>query len=262
MSNGKPPIGEIQRFAGPSFIQTVGHRQVRATFCSPGVKRDGNSVRPENVRFRDWLNYGGPMLDSHKIDVPVAKCIEAQADSKSFRGLFQFPDEGVNPDSDRVYAGIKAGLYGATSIGFRPTRITPLKNGTGYSIDECDLIEVSVVTTPADCDALITERSSKRAGKALSTENAAHIKTAAKSAAVAADRCRRVLTNAGELADSDPDDDADDSGISDDAARAARARKAKALKLRAAAQDAAARKPSALSESERRAKALKLAGSR
>ena len=260
MSNGKPPIGEIQRFAGPSFIQTVGHRQVRATFCSPGVKRDGNSVRPENVRFRDWLNYGGPMLDSHKIDVPVAKCIEAQADSKSFRGLFQFPDEGVNPDSDRVYAGIKAGLYGATSIGFRPTRITPLKNGTGYSIDECDLIEVSVVTTPADCDALITERSSKRAGKVLSAKNEDHLRSIADSAGDIAKRAKTVLAQLPD--DNDPDADADDSGISDDAGRAARARKAKALKLRAAAQDAAARTPTTLTVAERRAKALRLAGAR
>ena len=95
-----------------------------------------------------------PMLWSHKQDEPIGVWTEFKADSRGVIGKGEiFTDVTRGNDVRNL---IKRGAVGSVSIGFRAKEYDNIEGG-GRLFKEIELFETSVVLTPANPKALITQ---------------------------------------------------------------------------------------------------------
>lgn len=125
-----------------------------------GVDSYGDTIIPG--AYKQALRAGLPkMLFNHSsYDLPIGKWLSAKEDE---RGLFV---EGEltpgNPQSDAVHAALKHGTVDGLSIGYYLKSGDYEETDTGRTIKKISrLVEISVVTFPADGDALIVPGSIK-----------------------------------------------------------------------------------------------------
>jgi HK97 family phage prohead protease len=131
------------------------HRVIRGVATTPSPDRVGDIVEPLGVDFKNPM----PLLWQHKSDKPVG-LVKFDKPTKSgitFEATLPKIDEpGVLKDRvDEAWQSIKAGLVRAVSIGFRALEQTVMKDG-GYRFVKSEVMELSLVTIPANADATIT----------------------------------------------------------------------------------------------------------
>jgi HK97 family phage prohead protease len=150
----------------------LGERQVKFIASDATLDRQGDVLVPEGC---DLANYkrNPILLWQHRPDSPVARAVSITASSRAVEALAQFPPEGTDETSDRVYKMIKAGVVNAVSVGFNPLEMEPLGRGRGQKYTRWELCEVSFVSIPANPAAVITERSMP---EALTEQEAARIR--------------------------------------------------------------------------------------
>lgn len=109
------------------------------------------------------------MLWSHQVETPIGQWIDFQDEAKGLRVTGRF---NLKTESGReAFEHARAGDVGALSIGF----VTP-EGGRRYlgkgawALDEVDLVEVSLVTAPANRNAVVT---GVKAAPQLHTKNEA-----------------------------------------------------------------------------------------
>jgi hypothetical protein len=86
-------------------------------------------------------------------------------ESAALVATISFPDQGISERADEILRLLKAGILGAVSIGFLPLEWEPIKGG-GLRFTRWELLELSVVSVPANPSALVTERSISLADEA------------------------------------------------------------------------------------------------
>jgi HK97 family phage prohead protease len=132
-------------------------RIIRGIATTPSVDRVGDIIEPDGVQFKNPM----PLLWQHKHDQPVGKTTFG----KPTKNGIPFESEFVSPDAvqseslkDRLqmaWDSVKTGLVRAVSIGFRPIEYAFMDNG-GVRYSETEVFELSVVTIPANADAVIS----------------------------------------------------------------------------------------------------------
>ena len=130
-------------------------RIVRGIATTPSTDRMGDIVEPLGIVFRNPM----PLLHQHdhsrpvgmvRFDKPTAEGITFEA------SLPQIADPGPLKDRvDTAWGEVKAGLVRAVSIGFRPLESSRMEDG-GYRYLRSEVVELSLVTIPANADATIT----------------------------------------------------------------------------------------------------------
>lgn len=117
-------------------------------------------------RDRDVINQAGWMLDNYlKNPVvlwghqygqpPIGTCTALNIKSGDLVAEAEFFDAETYPWADTIYRIVKAGGLRATSVGFRPKKYNWNADRGGVDIDEAELLEFSVVSVPANPEALI-----------------------------------------------------------------------------------------------------------
>jgi|GEM_PF-2437594 len=143
VKRGHVQLSNITKFVGN------GKRTIRGVANSGGVDRMGDIVEPKGGRWTLPV----PLLWQHKHDQPIGwvRTIEAKSD-----GLWITAElaEGIGK-ADEAWRMIEAGLVDSYSIGFRADDWDPLPGG-GMRFTSWSLLEVSVVTIPADPAAKIS----------------------------------------------------------------------------------------------------------
>lgn len=103
------------------------------------------------------------ILFNHNPNLPIAKCSKVGITDGKLCGTVEFPVKGLNALSDQVYDLIQAGILNAGSVGFISTEREVMRDKDGMWIGmtfkKPQLLEFSVVSIPANSDALITARS-------------------------------------------------------------------------------------------------------
>src|SRR5271157_2488533 len=98
----------------------------------------------------------------HSPSSPVARCSSIALVDGEVRGTAEFAPVGTSAAVDEAFGCVKAGVVGAVSVGFDIVDAEPLdaKKGTrgGLHIKRSTLLEISLVSIPADVGALITAR--------------------------------------------------------------------------------------------------------
>jgi HK97 family phage prohead protease len=100
------------------------------------------------------------VLWAHRHDQPpIGRARSIDVTSTGLRSVYEPPPRGVYPFADQVFDLAKAGFLNATSVGFRPTRSRYNEARKGIDYLEQELLEWSIVSVPANPEALIEARS-------------------------------------------------------------------------------------------------------
>lgn len=132
----------------------AGKRTIRGIATTPRVDRVGDVILSMGVKFTNPL----PLLHQHKSDKPVGTCVFKKPTEQGVEFEATLPEiDEPGPLKDRVdtaWGEVKAGLVRAVSIGFMPLKYSFLENG-GIEFQEVEVYELSLVTIPAQPDAII-----------------------------------------------------------------------------------------------------------
>ncbi|HEY4136484.1 MAG TPA: phage major capsid protein [Alphaproteobacteria bacterium] len=131
-------------------------RIIRGTATTPSPDRVGDIVEPLGVLFNNPMS----LLHQHDNKKPVGTVVFDKPTKNGITFEAHLPKiEIAGPLKDRVdtaWGEVKAGLVRAVSIGFRPLEYSFMENG-GIRYTETEVIELSLVTIPANAEATITQ---------------------------------------------------------------------------------------------------------
>ncbi len=148
-----------RRHSAPRIVKFlgVGERQIRVVASDATVDRMGDILVPWGV---DLSNYrrNPIVLAQHDASQPIARCSSIGVEGDAVIALIDFPAAGISARSDEYLRLMKAGILGAVSVGFLPLKQEPIGNG-GWKFTQWELLELSVVSVPANPSALVSERS-------------------------------------------------------------------------------------------------------
>lgn len=129
-------------------------RVITGTATTPTPDRMGDIVEPLGVKFKNPM----PLLHQHDARQPVGtvKFDKPTVDGVAFTArLPKIAEPGPLKDRvDTAWGEIKAGLVRGVSIGFRPIEFSFMDDG-GIRFVETEILELSLVTIPANADATI-----------------------------------------------------------------------------------------------------------
>lgn len=130
-------------------------RVIRGIATTPRPDRMGDIIEPMGVQFKNPL----PLLHQHRSDKPVGLVRFDKPTEKGIEFEASLPTiEEAGPLKDRVdtaWGEVKAGLVRAVSIGFRELEYSRMEDG-GYRYIQSEVLELSLVTIPANADAMIS----------------------------------------------------------------------------------------------------------
>ena len=129
-------------------------RVISGVATTPTPDRVGDVIEPLGVKFDNPL----PLLWQHRSDAPVGSVTFDKPTSKGIEFTAQLPTIAEpGPLKDRVdtaWGEIKAGLVRGVSVGFRALEHSVMDDG-GIRFIESEVLELSLVTIPANADATI-----------------------------------------------------------------------------------------------------------
>lgn len=129
-------------------------RIIRGIATTPSPDRMGDIVEPLGVKFNNPM----PLLHQHDHRMPVGTVTFDQPTDKGITFEAHLPQiSEAGPLKDRVdtaWGEVKSGLVRGVSIGFRPIEYSYLDDG-GVRFSVSEVIELSLVTVPANADATI-----------------------------------------------------------------------------------------------------------
>jgi HK97 family phage prohead protease len=139
------------------FLEGVTDRQVRVVASDGTRDRMGDILDPAGAEL-DQFRRNPVVLAQHDSSQPIARCPVIAVSGNQVVATIEFPAAGVSARSDEYLALLKAGVISAVSVGFIPLARSPLNDG-GYRFTSWELLELSVVSVPANANALVLERS-------------------------------------------------------------------------------------------------------
>ena len=130
-------------------------RIIRGVATTPNPDRVGDIVEPLGVQFKNPM----PLLHQHDHDKPVGTVTFDRPTRDGITFEARLPKiEEPGPLRDRVemaWGEVKAGLVRAVSIGFRALEYSFLDEG-GIRFNKSEVLELSLVSVPANADAVIS----------------------------------------------------------------------------------------------------------
>lgn len=133
-------------------------RVIRGVATTPSTDRVGDIVEPLGVKFKNplallWQHDSMQPIGTVKFDKPTKDGITFEAE------IPVIDTPGTLKDRiDEAWQSIQLGLVRAVSIGFRAIEYAFIDNSYGIRFIESEVFELSVVTIPANADAVITSK--------------------------------------------------------------------------------------------------------
>lgn len=131
-------------------------RLIEGIATTPSTDRMGDVIEPMGARFAAEL----PLLWQHDHASPVGHVRFGKPTAKGIpftANIVKIAEEGeLKALVDKAWQSVKARLVRAVSIGFRPIEYA-LMEGGGVRFLETEILELSLVTVPANSDCTITQ---------------------------------------------------------------------------------------------------------
>lgn len=139
-----------------SFQETSEERTITGIASTPSMDRDNDVIEAKGAKFALPI----PLLWQHNHNQPIGEVTHAQVTDKGVEftaKIAKIDDDGVLKSRiDEAWQTIKSGLVKCVSVGFRPLDYEYMKDSFGLHIKSWEWYELSVVTVPANPDAMIT----------------------------------------------------------------------------------------------------------
>lgn len=139
-----------------SYTETEDTRTISGIASTPRSDRDNDVIEAKGAKFALPI----PLLWQHNHNQPIGEVTEARVTDKGveFTAKIAKIDEpgALKNRIDEAWQSVKSGLVKCVSVGFRPLEYDYLKEARGLHIKAWEWYELSVVTVPANPDAMIT----------------------------------------------------------------------------------------------------------
>ena len=114
-------------------------------------------------------------LFGHNSTFPIGKWKNVHVKNKQLRGTLELAPRGTSQRIDELINLIEAGVLRAVSVGFRPIESKPRpETDWGYFYIKQRLMETSLVSVPANPNALLVARSLKTSSSTMNLVFAEH----------------------------------------------------------------------------------------
>lgn len=151
-------MGDLNKAYSILSIKSVkdDERVIEGIASTPTPDRMGDIVEPLGAKYQLPM----PLLWQHNHDEPVGhvEFAKPNKDGIPFKArVFKSETDGTTKALlDKAWENVKLGLVRAVSIGFTINAYEILPKTGGWRINEWDWLELSLVTIPANADAIIT----------------------------------------------------------------------------------------------------------
>ncbi len=139
-----------------SVTDTDDERIITGIATTPSTDRDDDILEPLGAKFALPI----PLLWQHNHNQPIGEVIQATVTDKGIEivaKIAKITEAGkLKERLDEAWQSIKSGLVKCLSVGFKIKEYNYLENSWGLHIKEWEFYELSVVTVPANSDAVIT----------------------------------------------------------------------------------------------------------
>lgn len=139
-----------------SISENDDERLITGIATTPSTDRDDDILEPLGAKFTLPI----PLLSHHNHSQPIGEVIQAEVTAGGIlitAKIAKIDEEGkLKERIDEAWQSIKSGLIKGLSVGFKIKEYSYIENSWGLHIKEWEWYELSVVTIPANADALIT----------------------------------------------------------------------------------------------------------
>lgn len=158
---------QVRVFSDEASAQPLADRRIRYVWSTEAVDRMGDIVR------QNWdlgpFTRNPVALYNHNHDQLIGRALDFGVEfgkRKQLVGTIEFAPEGADPLIDSRYKLAAAGFLPATSVGFLPSKVDPVRDKAkreqlglgeyGVVFESNQLLEISVVSVPANPEAVAT----------------------------------------------------------------------------------------------------------
>lgn len=137
-------------------------RSVRFTISTDSIDRHGDTVSVDGWKLENYRKNPVVLWGHDYSMLPVGKARDLRVEDGKLKATVVFTAQGVSRFNDTVFELIKGGFLNATSVGFSPKKWSWSEDDDrrlGIDFEEQELLEFSVVSVPANPEALIEARS-------------------------------------------------------------------------------------------------------
>lgn len=137
-------------------------RAVDFVISTAAVDRYGDTVAVEGWDLKNFRNNPVVLWMHDNTMLPVGKASNVRVEDGALKARVTFTPESLVKFNDVVLELVKTGYLNATSVGFIPTKynfVDDPQRRFGIDFLEQELLEFSIVTVPANPEALIEGRS-------------------------------------------------------------------------------------------------------
>lgn len=139
-----------------SVTDTDDERIITGIASTPSTDRDDDVLEPMGAKFATPI----PLLWQHNHNQPIGEVIDAKITENGIEitaKIAKIDEDGtLKSRIDEAWQSIKSGLVKCLSVGFKVKEYNYFENSWGLHIKEWEWYELSVVTVPANPDAVIT----------------------------------------------------------------------------------------------------------
>jgi HK97 family phage prohead protease len=144
-------------------------RVLRMIGSTEDLDRDGEIVKASGWKLENYKKNPVVLANHQHRDLPVAKATKVWVEDKKLMFDIEFPEADVHPQGDTLYKLYKGGFMNATSVGFIPNmrkaEFGQKEGDPNIIFKEQELLEISLVSVPANANALMTNKGIKKAIK-------------------------------------------------------------------------------------------------
>src|SRR5215204_1977236 len=162
-----------------TVFKQVAHSETKKfdfVMSDASVDRYGDVVEADGWELTNFKRH--PIaLFNHDINQPIGLWKDVRVDRGELRGRLVLA-EGASPDIDKLAKLIDLGVLKAVSVGVKPLEREPIKQGKGVRYKRQELLECSLVTVPANPNALQVARSLNLSDAMISRVFGVHAATA------------------------------------------------------------------------------------
>ncbi|MEH6528285.1 MAG: HK97 family phage prohead protease [Sneathiella sp.] len=145
------------------IVKDIGDREATFVASSDSVDRQGDIVDPAGADITHFMKNPQFLLQHDSRAFPIGNVARIWQEGNKLMATVKGLPAGITEEADIAWRLIKEGFLHAVSIGFHPTRSEPRYNDdggfVGYIFHQWELLELSLVSVPANPDALLVARS-------------------------------------------------------------------------------------------------------
>lgn len=145
----------------PTHLRLAGaegkQRTISIVCSTASVDRYGDTISPTGWELSNYLRNPVLLWGHDGSTPPIGRGLTLNVQSDALSGEYEFCPLGIYPLADTVYALAVEGFINAGSVGFNPIEWKHRDDGIDFTKQE--LLEMSIVSIPANPDALISARS-------------------------------------------------------------------------------------------------------